>query len=159
LIPQATAERLSTLFQQALPATTDRTYIDTIRQRWEAPALQAGFLPLAGTITVGELPSTYRVHPLEYWHIERVSLHELSRFSVPSEAREKLDRAYALGVPVKWLLWAEQHVTSPKITYRQETIYVVKEVVIRRYDPALIALIKGGNDMGIPYLVHCWLHT
>ena len=25
--------------------------------------------------------------------------------------------------------------------------------------PALIALIKAGNGIGIPFLVHCWLHT
>lgn len=119
------------------------------------PVAQAGFLPLAGVVKVSELPRKYVIHPLEYWRVERISLQDLKRFAVPVAAREKLNRAYALEVPVKWLLWAEQYVTPPKIEYRQKTIYVERQC----YDPALIALLKGGDDIGVPYVVHCWLHA
>ncbi len=152
-----TIEQLSPLFERDLPTAADITYIDALRNRWKKPAIRAGFFPLAGIVKVSDLPHKYVVHPLEYWHVERISMHELSRFAIPLEAREKLNRAYAAEMPVKWLLWAEQHVTPPQIEYRQETIYVEKK--IRKLDPALIALLKGGDDIGIPYVVHCWLHT
>jgi hypothetical protein len=137
------------------------TYIEALRERWQEPAIQAGFFPLAGTIKVSELPRKFIIHPLEYWSLERVSLRELERFAVPPEAREKFNRASELGMPVKWLLWAEQHITPPEIKYHQKTIYKVKKVYEPRkyYDPALIALLKGGEDTGIPYVVHCWLHA
>ena len=150
-----TIEQLDRLFEQKLSAISDVSYIDALRTRWQAPATQAGFLPLAGLVKVSDLPRTYTIHPLEYWRVERVNMRELHRFAVPPAAKEKLDRAYAAGIPVKWLLWAEQYVTPPKIEYRQETIYVTREL----FDPALIALIESGKDIGIPYLVHCWLHA
>lgn len=155
----ATIDRLSTIFEREL-SQPDMTYIDALRERWREPAIQAGFFPLAGTIKVSELPRKFIIHPLEYWSLERVSLRELERFAVPQEAREKLNRASGSGMPVKWLLWAEQHVTPPEIKYHQETIYKVKKVYQPKpYDPALIALLKGGEDIGIPYVVHCWLHA
>ncbi len=148
----APIEQLSHIFEQKLPTAPDASYIDALCARWQVPAIQAGFLPLAGVVNVSELPRTYTIHPLEYWHIERISMRELHRFAVPQVACEKLNRAYEASMPVKWLLWAEQHVTPPEVEYRRKT-------KIRIYsDPALIALIKGGNDIGIPYLVHCWLH-
>jgi hypothetical protein len=156
LTQTTTVDLLARLFEQTpatLPGALDVSYIGALRRRWQEPATEAGLLPLAGLVNVLELPRTYTIHPLEYWRVERVSARESQRFAVPAEARAKLNQAYAAGVPVKWLLWAEQHVTPPKTEYRQKTVYV------RWYpDPALIALIKAGNDVGIPYLVHCWLH-
>lgn len=153
-----TMELLSTLFEQDHPTAIDTTYIDALRKRWHEPANQAGLLPLAGLVRPGEFPRTYPIHPLEYWSVERVSLDELRRFAVPQAVREKLSRAYVSGMPIKWLLWAEQQVTPPNVVYHQETIYVEKKVY-KRLDPALIALIKGGDEIGIPYLVHCWFHA
>ena len=158
LTQATTIDQLARLFEQTPPTILDAqdvSYADALRGRWQKSAIKAGLLPLAGLINVCELPRTYTIHPLEYWRVERVSVHESQRFAVPLEAREKLDQAYAAGMPVKWLLWAEQHVTPPKIEYRQETVYITRPYS----DPALIALIKVGNDVGIPYLVHCWLHT
>lgn len=153
-----TIDQFTRLFEQTSPMnldTPDVSYTDALRQRWQEPAIEAGLLPLAGLVYLCELPRTYTIHPLEYWRVERVSMRQLHRFAVPPEAHEKLDQAYAVGVPMKWLLWAEQHVTPPKTEYRQETIYVTNT----NTDPALIALIKAGNGIGIPFLVHCWLHT
>jgi hypothetical protein len=157
LTQTATIEQLSALFERELSMIEDTTYIDALRGRWAEPAIRAGLLPLAGIVNVTELPRKYPIHPLEYWEVERVNLREPGRFAVPQEAREKLSRASKADMPVKWLLWAEQHVTPPEIEYRQETIYTVKKVY-RKFDPALIALLKCGEEIGIPYLVHCWLH-
>ncbi len=151
-------EQLSALFQREAQAVADYSYLDALRQQWKGPAIQAGFFPLGGIVTISMLPRDYRIHPLEYWRVERVSRHELNRFAVPAEAHEKLACAYTLGVPVKWLLWAEQYVTPPEVKYHQETVYVDK-YKYRHYDPALIAVLRAGDDVGIPYLVHCWLHS
>ncbi|HLZ58354.1 MAG TPA: hypothetical protein VKR06_15555 [Ktedonosporobacter sp.] len=153
-----TIDQLTRLFEQTTPTNLDApdaSYADALRRRWQESAREAGLLPLAGLVNVCEMPRTYTIHPLEYWRVERVNMREAHRFAVPPAAHEKLEQAYAAGVPVKWLLWAEQHVTPPKIEYRQKTVYVTKVYS----DPALIALIQAGNDVGIPYLVHGWLHT
>jgi hypothetical protein len=161
LTQTTTIDQLARLFEKTSSTILDApdvSYADALRRRWQMPAVEAGLLALAGLVEVGDLPRTYTIHPLEYWRVERVSKREAQRFALPSEAREKLDRAYAAGIPMKWLLWAEQHITPPKVEYRQETVYVTRSFA-GSSDPALIALIEAGNDVGIPYLVHCWLHT
>src|SRR5579884_2914298 len=138
LTQTTTIDQLARLFEQTSPTILDApdvSYADALRRQWQEPAIKAGLLPLAGLFNVCELPRTYIIHPLEYWRVERVSVRESQRFAVPPEAREKLDQAYAAGMPVKWLLWAEQHITPPKIEYRQETVYVTKLYS----DPVLIA--------------------
>ena len=153
------SDQLARLFEQTLPTTLDASdisYIDALRQRWSALTAEAGLLALSGLVNVRDLPRRYTIHPLEYWHVERISVGEVHRFAVPPEAQEKLELACIAEIPVKWLLWAEQHVTPPKVEYRQETIYITRKVYS---DPILIALIEAGHDVGIPYLVHCWLHA
>ncbi len=154
-----TSDSLARLFEQTSPTTfdaSDVSYIDALRQRWATPTAKAGLLPLSGLVNVRDLPRRYTIHPLEYWHVERISVSKVQRFAIPAEAQEKLELARIAEVPVKWLLWAEQHVTPSKVEYKQETIYITRKVYT---DPILIALIEAGHDVGIPYLVHCWLHA
>lgn len=156
-----TLERLTHLFECETATVSDVSYIDALRQRWDERAIVLDLLPLAGIVNVNEFPRTFSIHPLESWTVERVSMREVQRFAIPRGAQVKLNTAYAMGMPLKWLLWAEQHVTAPEIEYRQETVYVAGPLNTRprvHLDPALIALIKAGDGVGIPYLVHCWLH-
>jgi hypothetical protein len=155
-----TVEQLSALLTQEAPAS-DRTYIAALKKRWYKTALLAKFIPMLGIMRPSSfvLPKITNIHPHEFWRVELVNQDTLYRFTVPKIALEKLTCAFDLGLPIECLVYAKQCVTPPKVEYRQEIIYVQKEVEFEPdRDPLILALVKCRDDIGIPYLVHGWKH-